>query len=370
LHHEYDSKTMSMRSRIQDQLMRNPGQKAREIAARLGTDRSTVNQILHGHKDLFVQDPKEFTWSLAGLRVDLEGHRWLDSAAFEDAILAAGSPLRSAIRRVTFVVGEECKILLEALARLLAISNQLATSGSVVSIDFSTSRRTLAYLNRIGFIDLLDDRVHILPKRPQRSAAAAYEGNNDGVVELRAIDHLLPDDDIPGLLRNSFVSCAGNQYNVAAHTVISELFRNVTEHSCATSAGFAGLQYYAGGKRRHIQTVISDGGRGIVGTLMPILSSKYPRIANEIEASPLDPRVALLQKVFSEGGISQVNEPGRGLGLKGSGEYAQKYNAVVSVRQDTFELKVTHSQGQVQFSHRLGLAQLAGTHICFDFLLD
>lgn len=359
-----------MRARIESILEQKPGQKAKVIATQLRMDRSEVNRILHDHTDVFVQDPEEFTWSLAELRIDLGKHCWLDAESFENILLGAGSPHDSKMHRVTFVVGDDCKILLEALARLLAISNQLAASGKVVSIDFSTSRPTLAYLNRIGFIDLLRNNVKILPKRPRVSAATAYEGNNDALVELRAIDHVAPDDDIPNLLRRSFVSCAGDQYNVAAHTVITELFGNVTEHSGAKSAGFAGLQYYAGGKRRHIQTVISDGGRGVVGTLMPILEDRYPIVARKIAQSSIDPRVALLQEVFSKGGISQVDASGRGLGLKRSGQCAHKYNALISVRQETFELKIEHVGEDIRFSHCLGLARISGTHICFDFLLD
>ena len=359
-----------MRARIEAILEQKPGQKAKAIAAELQTDKQEINRVLHAHKDVFVQDPEAFTWSLAALRIDLGSHAWLSAEAFENALLGAGSPLDSTASRMTFVVGKDCKILLEALARLLAISNQLASLGKVVSLDFTTSRSTLSYLNRIGFIDLLHNDVKILPKRPRVSAATAYEGNNDAVVELRAISPEDPDEDIPGLLRNSFVACAGDQYDVAAHTVIAELFGNVTEHSGATSAGFAGLQYYHGGKRRHIQAVISDGGRGIVGTLMPILESRYPRVARKIATSSIDARVALLQEVFSQGGISQVDALGRGLGLKRSGQCADKYNALVSVRQDTFELKIEHIDGDIRFSHRLGLATIAGTHICFDFLLD
>lgn len=359
-----------MLARIQAILEQKAGQKAKAIATQLQMDRSDINRVLHDHTDIFVQHPNDFTWSLTELRVDLGNHCWHDAQSFENVLLAAGSPLDSKIPRVTFVVGDDCKILLEALARLLAISNQLAALGKLVSIDFNTSRSTLTYLNRIGFIDLLRDDIKILPKRPRVSAAATYEGNNDAVVELRGIDHVDPDNDIPSLLRNSFVSCAGDQYNVAAHTVITELFGNVTEHSGATSAGFAGLQYYAGGRRRHIQTVISDGGLGIVGTLMPILENRYPTVARKIANASIDPRVALLQEVFSEGGISQVDASGRGLGLKRSGQCAHKYNALISVRQDTFELKVEHLGEKIQFSHRTDLSRIAGTHICFDFFLD
>lgn len=359
-----------MRTKIVKLLERQSGQKAKAIAAELREDKAEVNRVLHSHKDIFLQDSVTFTWSLAELRIDLGKQSWLNADAFEDALLEVGSPLDSTVRRVSFVVSDGCRILLEALARLLALSNQLATAGKMVSLDFTTSRSTLSYLNRIGFFDLLRNDVRILPKRPRTSSAAAYEGNNDGVVELRAIDHLTPDDEIPGLLGKSFVSCAGDQYNVAAHTVISELFGNVTEHSGATAAGFAGLQYYAGGRRRHIQTVISDSGRGIIGTLMPILQVRYPDVAKLIAASSRDPRVALLQEIFSKGGISQVDASGRGLGLRRSGECAHKYNALISVRQETFELKVAHLGEEMRFNHRLGLAKMAGTHICFDFLLD
>jgi hypothetical protein len=359
-----------MLKKIQELLQRKPSQKAKAIADQLDVDKSEINGILYRHDDIFVQNPEKFTWSLAQLRVDLGSYCWLNAASFETAIQTAGSPLDSTINRVTFVVGADCRILLEALARLLAICNQLADAGRHVTLDFSESRPTLTYLNRIGFLDLLRHDIRILPKRPRLSSAHIYEGNNDAVVELRSIDHLNPDDEIPELLRKSFVHCAGEQYDVAVHTVITELFGNVNEHSGATSPGFAGLQYYSGGKRRHIQTVISDGGHGIVGTLSPILKDKYPAVALKISNSSLDYRIALLQQVFATGRISQVSESGRGLGLKRSGEYAQKYNALISVRQETCELNIMHVDGKIEFSHRLELAKIAGTHICFDFFLD
>ena len=62
--------------------------------------------------------------------------------------------------------------------------------------------------------------------------------------------------------------------------VLSELLQNVEEHSGAATPGFAGLQFYK--KTNHIQTVISDSGLGIVGTLMPVLSQRYPELAMKI----------------------------------------------------------------------------------------
>lgn len=357
-------------SKILTILKRNLSQKACAIDASLCYDRSEENRDINHEKDLYINDPIAFTGSLEHLHIDLGTGCWLTADAFESALLLAGSPLDSSVSRVIFFVGEDCKFMLEALARLLAISNQLVDAGKFVVINFQSSPSTLTYLNRIGFIDLLQDNVIVFPMRPLISSASTYAGNNKGIVELRRIDPFDPDDDIPNLLRNSFVSCAGSQYNVAAHTVISELFRNVKEHSGSTSAGFAALQDYRGAIRHHIQTVISDSGHGIVGTLWPILKDKYPAVAHKIDKSSLDPHVALLQEVFSKGGLSQVDDSSRGLGLRGASMYAKKYNAIISVRQETFELKVAYRDGCIKFSHSLELARIAGTHICFDLFLD
>jgi len=359
-----------MLKKIQEHLRKHPGLKARSIASQLNEERQQVSKILHDHKQIFIQDG-EFQWSLIlqeELRIELGDHRWLTADDFEKALLAKESPLDSACSKVTFVVAKDCRILLEALARLLALCNQLVAAGKNVSVDFSDCKQTLNYLDRIGFFDHLSDTIEVLPKRPIGSKATVYEGNNDGVVELRAIDPLAPNQEIPTLLQNSFVSCAGDQYSAAAFTVLSELFGNVQEHSASTTAGFAGLQFYKRGN--HIQTVISDSGLGIVGTLTPVLKDRYEHITRKISASTLKPEVALLQEVFSGGGISQVNESGRGLGLWRTSGLAQKYKARISVRQEHFELKVNHSPKGIQFSHTLDLVRIAGTHICFDFLLD
>lgn len=366
----YDLDILIMLKKIQAHLRKNPGLKAKTIATQLNENRKKVNKALHEHEQLFVQDD-EFKWSLVPqdeLRIELGDHSWLTARDFENALLARGSPLDSACRAVTFVVAKDCRILLEALARLLAICNQLAAAGKLVSVDFSDCRQTLKYLDRIGFFNHLSDTIEVLPRRPIASKAATYEGNNDGVVELRAIDPLEPNQNIPELLRHSFVSCAGDYYSVAAFTVLSELFSNVQEHSAATTVGFAGLQFYKRGN--HIQTVISDSGRGIVGTLAPVLKEQYPEVAKKIEDSTLDSGVTLLREVFSGGGISRFKEDGRGLGLKRSGDLAQKFKATISVRQEMFELKVHHSLRGTRFSHELNLVRIAGTHICFDFELD
>jgi hypothetical protein len=358
-----------MQRAIKTYLRQHPGTKAKTIAGFLGVDKTEVNRALHADSKTFVQD-EAHRWFLVQsdeLRVELPD-RWLTGAGFEDALLAAGSPLDSTAQTITFSLSKNCRILLEAMARLLALCNQLARMQRKVYLDFTNCLQTLGYLNRIGFFDHLHGAVTVLPRRPSLSSALAYDGNNHGVVELRSIDPRKQDPDIPRLLKKSFAECAGEKYSSRAFTVLSEFFDNVYEHSKAEIPGLAALQFYRRGS--HLQAVISDSGMGIVGTLLPILASRYPAVDAQIKNSPVDPRVALLEVVFSNGGISQVNADGRGLGLKRSVDLAQTFKAIISVRQGTFELCIHHGATGIRFSHKLELARIEGTHICFDLSLD
>jgi hypothetical protein len=352
-------------------LEKNPKSKAKAIAGHLGADKTEVNRVLHANLDKFAKND-DYEWSLltpGELRFVFEGDSWLVARDFEEIIGQSLCPLSSACPRIVFVLRDESKLLLEALARLLALCNQLAGGGKEVTLDLTGARSTDGYLNRLGFYDLLVAPVEVLPMRPKSNLAKAYRGNNDAVIELRAIDPGAPDQEIPRLLQQSFVSCAGDSYSTAAFTFLSELFGNVVEHSGIAAAGFAGLQFYGGGKR-HIQAVISDNGLGIAGTLAPIISSRYPQVAKRISASKLHPGVALLKEVFSFGGISQVDEEGRGLGLRRSGQLAEKFRARISVRQSDFEFRIIQAREKVSYEHTVDLARIDGTHICFDFMLD
>lgn len=358
-----------MLKQVQLIVRKSPGIRAKTIAMQLGVDRTSINQLLHKYPEIFLKD-EEFGWSLVNegeLCVELGDHQWLTAIQFENSLLRAGSPLDSSCSAVKFIASEGCHILLESMARLLALCNQLVAAKKRVTLDLSACKQTLSYLDRIGFFNRLDKKVDVLPKRPVRSRAVTYEGNNDGVVELRAIHPATPDQKIPDLLRKSFVSFAGDKYYVPAFTVLAELFGNVEEHSGANTAGFAGLQYYKG--VNHLQTVISDNGLGIIGTLAPVLEARYPQIFERVSRSPHF-GAAVLREVFSGGKISQVNEPSRGLGLKRSGAVAQKFNARISVRQSNFEFLVRHTSQGVTFAQHLNRVRIEGTHICFDFKLD
>lgn len=358
---------------VRDFVSQNPGLKARTIASRLDVERSTINALLHANKDTFHQDESS-CWSLvppAELRVEfgVDGKTWLTAKDVEKLLSKAGSPLDSPCQRVVFSLKKGSRMMLDALARLLALSNQLAHAGKTVVLDFTESRSTYTYLDRLGFFDHLNAVIQVLPeRRALRGRSQKFRGNNDGVVEFRAINPAQEEGEIPRLLERSFVACTDESYSVAVMTILSELYTNVLEHSGASVPGFAGLQSYK--SAHHIQTVISDSGRGIVGTLAPVLSDKYPKVAQKIAASKDHKGIALLKEVFSAGQISQKKAEGQGLGLKQSRVFAKKFRARISVRQRDFELRIHHSNDRVTFTHDTNLVRIEGTHICFDFMLD
>jgi hypothetical protein len=349
----------------------NPGLKAKEIARRLGFDRHELNSLLHHNREIFDQDD-DFTWTVISqhLTITFDQSNWIDSGCFEKSLARVESALESSCKKVVFVISQGCNLLLDSIARLIALSNQLVMYGKEVVIDFR-QRGTYTYVNRIGFFEHLDHQVIVLPTRPDSSGAKRFLRNSNRLVELGIIDPDNLDESLAIRLKEVFVSHAGAQYNQAAFTFISELLGNVRDHSESPIPGFIGLQFYENFSPPHIQTVISDSGKGILGTLGPVLKTKYPELAKLAQESNLDPDIYLLQQVFTKGQITQSNDEARGLGLKSSKDAASKYNATILVRQNTCEVKFYFRQGKKpKFDYKVNLPLLRGTHICFDFVLD
>lgn len=351
-------------------LTKQPRTKAKDIAASLNEDKSEVNSVLYEHKDKFSRD-EDFRWSVIrqeNLRIEFPENSWLTARQFESILVSQRTPWHDDCGSATFVFRNGCKVLLDALARLLALCNQLNAAGKKVTLDFSDCQDTLNYFDRVEFFQVLASSISVLPDRPQEGRGVQFRGNNDGVIELRSIDPSSPDNEIPRLLERSFVRCTDESYSTVALTVIGEPFKNVLDHSGSKLPGFAGLQAYK--NKTRIQVVISDNGLGIIGTLSPVLKSRYPTIAARIARSTEHFGVALLKEVFSTGQMSQVNEGNRGTGLKSSGELAQRYRASISVRQKDFELRIQHGPEGRSYYPSYDLVRIDGTHISFLFMLD
>lgn len=373
-----------MKQLIGNLLRVTPGLKGREIAQKLGFDKKEVNSFLAHQEHNFYKD-ENHCWHIRNdshMEIVLDGGTWIGGLAFDNSIKKVGSPIDSDCGSVLFVVPAGCKILLEAGARLLAFSNQLSFNGKKVEIDFNDCQETLSYFDRIGFFDLLNTNVIVKPNRPLISRASIYKGNSDAVYEFGEIDPNHLDEDIPQRLKKSFVHYAGDNYSQPAFTVLSELFGNVRDHSESPIHGYIALQHYKGHGGRnavapHIQTIVSDSGKGIIGTLLPVLEKKYRNIYRKFDFNDPASKPMLVKEVFSKGQISQSTDEGRGLGLKRSADVAAGYsadnvlrNATISVREDTFELKLVYKNGKLaSSSHELGLPKMLGCHICFDFIL-
>jgi len=361
-----------MLSRIVEILQKTPGIKARVIARKLGLDKQEVNKFLHSHTHNF-QISDDYCWSNKNvdLIINFPKHCWVDCDLFESALEQVESPLESQANSVHIIIPVGCKLLLESIARLMALSNQLVSRNKNVTLDFTQQPGTLSYVSRLGFFEHLDSRVNVLPGRPVVSRAQLYSENSDSVVEFGSIDPSNPDKSIPKRLKKVFVDLAGEKYDQDAYTVLSELFGNVMEHSKLPIPGFIGLQFYKNTSPPHIQTVISDSGEGILGTLKPIFQDKYPDQYQEIKNSGEDFDRELLRRVFLNGRISQVDDPNRGLGISSSSKVAQKYSAKILVRQANCEICLNFKQGKLKpINFKTNLPLIHGTHICFDFELD
>ncbi|MDH5730945.1 MAG: ATP-binding protein [Gammaproteobacteria bacterium] len=350
-------------------LREHPDIKGREIAKKIGKAKKVVNSFLHAHSDNFIQD-NNYCWSLTKaevLKIQFQEDQWVDHNSFESSLRISGSPLDSECSSIHFVIPEKCKILLDASARFLALCNQLVHAGKDVTIDFNNCKSTLRFFDRIGFVEHLHENVTVLPKRPLVSRASIYKGNSEAVVEFGAVNPKQANKELINQLADCFVQQSEAYYETAASTVFGELIGNIQEHSESSILGFAALQKYEG-RRKHIQTVISDSGLGIAATLKPSLKVHYPRLYELSNSDDFD--IQLVTAVLTKGEISRFGS-GRGLGFKSSREQAAKFDARLSIRQEKFSLELEYKNGEiVQIDKQENLPTIFGTHLCFDFFVD
>ena len=361
-----------MKESIKQVLLIEPGLKGREIAKRIDEERKVVNSFLSKNKDEFYQDD-EYKWYLKELGTVIEfSEGWIDAEKFEE-FLSSKPDLFACKDGLKFVLPRGCKLLLESISRFLALLNQLDLTGIAVTVDLAECSNTRSFLDRAGFFDLLSSGVTVLPKRPKNSAAKIYKGNSDSLVEIGAI---CPNSKNKGLvvsLRSNFVSKSNEAYETVALTVFSEFINNVSDHSDSPIEGFAALQSYNPPHlRQHIQTVISDSGLGVVTTLRSTLSQYYPELYRKFPDDGVESDIGLVLEVFSKGNITRHGqESGRGLGFRSTREQASKFDADLSIRVDTFNIKLRYRGGKLESPNiSRNLTKIKGTHICFDFYVD
>ena len=349
-----------------------PGLKGRQIAKKLGKEKYEVNSFLNKNKDIFYQDDN-YCWFNKDVGTTIEfPSGWIDAVDYE-SILADYEDLFRTQGSITFILHKGCKLLLEPISRFLALTNQLEHHGVDVTINMADCADTKSFLNRAGFFDLLALGVKVFPKRPKSSTAKIFKGNCDSLVEFGPIYPGEKNKELIVSLHSSFLDKSSEEYHTVALTVFSELIGNVSEHSESPLNGFAGLQIYRPPNNcNHIQTVISDSGIGVVSTLRSTLKKHYPELHESFPDNGIDSDIGLVLEVFSKGNITRYGKKsGRGLGFKSTHEQARKFNADLSIRLDTFNIKLRYRDGKLADPNiQRKLTKMKGTHICFDFLID
>lgn len=294
--------------------------------------------------------------------------QWVDASKLERALRHGGDPHGSDTYDVVIRFPAGCKMMTDAIIRLLSLANQLALTTRRVRLEFDEGEAgTMGYLNRIGFFDHLAPEVDVAPCRPSYSGAALYRGGNVGVVEIARINKDDRDQGLPERLTKAVMRSCGTRTDAAelegaAWMIFAELIDNVFEHSETPLDGYAALQVYPNGNS--LMVAVSDSGRGIMETLRPSLQTESPKLANLSD-------VDLLVEVFRQG-LSRHGAD-RGCGLKGSAAKAIKFKADLDVRLPTQRVFLSPARGSYQANtaycyDRLPL--LWGTHIGFIFALE
>lgn len=250
---------------------------------------------------------------------------------------------------------------------LLSLLNQLACVGAgTVRLEFE-STDLFGYLDRNGFLKLLDPRIETTPARPAVSSADVHRGMSDRLVEISAI--------VPGTSGDEKQALVGDLVDKLIHfypanerakrlrsgvfTALAELVDNVFNHSFTPIPGYAILQAYKGA-RPAVQIAVSDSGLGIPRSIRQALTE---RVSGKSD-------VDLIVQAFKEGLSRHGTTSGRGCGLPRCAALAAEYGSWLRVR--TPEANVTlypaRAAGSPHEAHVvLPQGRLDGTHICLEF---
>jgi hypothetical protein len=367
-----------MKAEIIEVLTNNPGLKGKEIAKKLRNDKNikvdkkTVNSFLyHDESGVFVERNNDWFLVDGATVIQFDKSGWITTDDFECLLSEGGNIWSESIDTVKFNFCD-CSLLLGTIARLLALVNQLAISGKQVTLDFTDCTQSFSYLCRVGLFESINKTVTVFPDVQDHSC---HYGKNTKVMEFVSIPAETKQTNLPAKLKKSFVELAGDQHSNAAFGFIAEFINNIIEHSHTPTPGVAALQVYGKGKNRtKVQTVFSDSGKGIIGTLRPVLAERYPELHDKYSKDKDDSDIYLLKEVLQFGGVSGANDvhySGRGLGLKLSAKQAAKFDATICVRQEDFELTLKYVDGKFNdYAYCTELTKIRGTHICFDFYLN
>jgi hypothetical protein len=294
---------------------------------------------------------------------------WVSDRDF-DALLARHD-YRALLRAggtVKFCFQDTTKVPAHVGLWLLSLFNQLAcVPRGRMELEFAPASPLLGYLDRNGWLALLDSRVLTTPERPNLSAADLHRGRAAGLVEVTALPPGAAFEQVRPLVP-TLVDKLVQHYPPGRHrdrleravfTVVAELVQNVYLHSETMIAGYAMLQAYPNASRPRVQIAVSDSGVGIPNSLRAAVS---PRLRSRSDAQLI---IEACQKGLSRHGA----DSGRGCGLQRCAQLAAKYGASIVVRTPATRVMLrplpdlTMLRALVETPGGL----LAGTHYAMEF---
>ena len=133
-------------------------------------------------------------------------------------------------------------------------------------------------------------------------------------MEILRID--ADDNELPSRLADA-LETKNKKLGKASFTIFGELIDNVLRHSSTKLDAFAALQTYKNG----IMVIVSDSGKGLLGTLRPKLPKRY-KDATDIE---------IVIDAFEKGLTRHRKKSGHGCGLTTCARKAKQFNGKLPV---------------------------------------
>lgn len=354
--------------------------KAKRIAlaldpTRTHITRSEINSTLYKAKGLKgLSKNNEDIWSyevesVTKIAFNCSGS-WLEASNMESFLKSYPNLLLSD-NEIEFDFSNK-SLFLDCILKILSLINQLVEVGVRVTIKFSKNSGGFTYLQRCGFFDNLDEKVQILPFRPEYSLAKHYQANSKNLFEIFPIGKKLDRQlisDISDIIEAKLTKEQSEGLLIKIMTFISELVENISQHGFSNIDGYIALQVY---EQKKIVISISDSGAGLINTLRKEALPRYSNLElNKLNEESIDNDVQLIGYVFNNGEISRKNDPGRGLGLYRSNGALKKISlnedihVSLAVRQKNYEFIFpfkTNGLAIERCNVRKNLSFIRGTH--------
>ncbi len=332
---------------------------AREIANSLDVDRRTVNSFLYRIGDVLEKEGNRWSCPLPLTCVELNSG-WLTARDIERELKRPAF----AAEHLLILVPKGCAMMLDGAAILFSFVNRAVDTGRQVVLHFHPS--VFGYWNRMGAFGVLHSDVCVQPA--DAPDVSHLKGNNSNLVEFESICLGEEQKSLPLQFGEAFEGLSNNSaHSGKIQTVVSELYANVLIHSQTKLPGFIAMQCYRPRLQpKRIQTVVSDFGGGIINTLFREAANDADVAA--IDLSNADSKAAFQVRMLKEAGFSSRENGGTGLSsirqkVKDCG------NGDLSIRQDDFCVVLQYREGKLNTKKIDGLAQIQGTHVCFDYYL-